>query len=57
MKKAHNLDTTNKFKRFKDIFANNKNVVDCKISNFLRLINNNFKDKIKEDKEQYKNNR
>jgi len=47
LKKAHNLDTTNKFKKFKNTFANNKNIANCKISNFLKLINNNFKDLIK----------
>ena len=47
LKKAHNLDTINKFKRFKDTFANNKNIVDCKISNSLRSTNNNSKDLIK----------
>jgi len=44
---VHNLNTINKFKRFKDTFANNKNVANCKISNFLKLINNNTKDLIK----------
>ncbi len=47
MKKAHNLDAINKFKRFKNIFANNKNVANCKISNSLKLIDNNSKDLIK----------
>ena len=47
MKKAHNLNAINKFERFKNTFANNKNIVDCKISNFLKLIDNNFKDLIK----------
>jgi len=47
LKKAHNLDAINKFKRFKNIFANNKNVANCKISNSLKLIDNNSKDLIK----------
>jgi len=50
LKKAHNLDTINKFEKFKDTFASNKNVVDCKISNFLRSTNNNTKDLIKINK-------
>ncbi len=47
MKKAHNLNTINEFKRFKDTFANNKNIVDRKISNFLKSINNDTKNLIK----------
>ena len=47
LKKIYNLDTINKFKRFKNTFANNKNIVDCKISNSLKLIDNNFKNLIK----------
>ncbi len=47
MKKIYNSNTINEFKRFKDTFANNKNAIDCKISNFLKLINNNAKDLIK----------
>ncbi len=43
----HNLDTINKFKRFKDTFASNKIAIDCKISNYLRLIDNNFENLIK----------
>ena len=47
MKKAHNLNTINKFERFKDTFASNKNTTNRKISNFLRSTNNNVKDLIK----------
>ena len=47
MKKAYNLNTINKFKKFKDTFANNKNVANCKISNSSKSINNSFKDLIK----------
>jgi len=47
LKKVYNLNTINKFKRFKDTFTNNKNTIDCKIFNFLKLTNNNFKDLIK----------
>ncbi len=47
MKKAHNLNAINEFKRFKDTFANNKNIVDCEIFNFLKSTNNNSKDLIK----------
>jgi len=47
LKKTHNSNAINKFKRFKDTFANNKNVVDCEISNFLRSTNNDVKDLIK----------
>jgi len=47
LKKAHNLDAINKFERFKDTFASNKNVVDRKISNSLKSTNNNFEDLIK----------
>ncbi len=47
MKKAYNLDAINKFKRFKDIFANNKNVANCKIFNVLKLIDNNSENLIK----------
>ncbi len=42
MKKAHNSNAINKFKKFKNTFASNKNAADCKISNFLRLIDNNI---------------
>ncbi len=41
MKKAHNLNTINKFEKFKNTFASNKNAANCKISNFLKLIDNN----------------
>jgi len=44
---VHDLDTINKFRKFKDTFANNKNAINRKISNFLRLINNDFEDLIK----------
>jgi len=47
LKKVYNSNAINKFKRFKNIFANNKNTIDCKIFNFLRLTNNNFKNLIK----------
>ncbi len=48
----HNLNTINKFKKFKNIFASNKNTADCEISNFLKLTNNNSENLIK-----IKNNR
>ena len=47
MKKVYNLDTINKFEKFKNTFASNKNAIDCKISDFLRSTNNNFEDLIK----------
>ena len=47
LKKAYNLNAINKFKRFKNTFANNKNIVNRKIFNFLRSINNNVKNLIK----------
>ena len=47
MKKAYNLNAINKFKRFKDTFASNKNTIDCEIFNSLKLTNNNAKDLIK----------
>ncbi len=47
MKKIYNLNAINKFERFKDTFANNKNVANCKIFNSLKLTNNNIKDLIK----------
>ncbi len=47
MKKVYNLNTINKFKRFKDTFASNKNIANCKIFNFLKLTNNNIKNLIK----------
>ncbi len=43
----YNLNAINEFKRFKNTFANNKNVTNCKIFSFLRLIDNNAKDLIK----------
>jgi len=46
LKKTYNLNAINEFERFKDI-ANNKNAIDCKIFNFLKLIDNNTKDLIK----------
>ncbi len=49
MKKVYNLDTINRFKRFKDTFASNKNATNCKIFNFLKSTNNNFEDLIKID--------
>jgi len=47
LRKAHSSDTINKFKKFKNTFANNKNIANCKISNSLKSINNNIKDLIK----------
>ncbi len=47
MKKIYNLNAINKFEKFKNTFAKNKNVKNCKILKFLRLINNNFEDLIK----------
>jgi len=47
LKKAHNLNTINKFKKFKDTFANNKNIAYCKIFKSLKSTNNNSKDLIK----------
>jgi len=47
LKKIYNLDTINKFEKFKDTFANNKNAINCKISNSLRLTNNNSNNLIK----------
>jgi len=47
LKKTHNLNTINEFKRFKDTFANNKNVANRKISNSLKSTNNNFENLIK----------
>jgi len=44
---VHNLDTINKFERFKDTFVSNKTIVDCKISNSLKSIDNNIKNLIK----------
>ena len=46
MKKAHNLNAINKFERFKNTFANNKNTADCKIYNSLKSIDNNFENLI-----------
>ncbi len=46
-KKAHNSNAINKFEKFKNIFANNKNVTNCKIFNFLKLIDNNAKNLVK----------
>jgi len=46
LKKAHNPDTINKFEKFKDTFANNKNAADCEISNFLKSTDNNTEDLI-----------
>jgi len=47
LKKVYNLNTINKFERFKNIFANNKNAANCKISNSLKLTNNNSENLIK----------
>ncbi len=47
MKKVYNSDAINKFRKFKNTFASNKNVADCKISNSLRLIDNNSENLIK----------
>jgi len=47
LKKAYNLNAINKFERFKDTFASNKNATNCKISNSLRSTNNDAKDLIK----------
>jgi len=47
LKKAHNLNAINKFKRFKNTFANNKNATNRKIFNSLRSIDNDAKDLIK----------
>jgi len=47
LKKTYNLNAINKFKRFKNTFANNKNIVNRKIFNSLRLTNNDIKDLIK----------
>jgi len=47
LKKAHNLNAINKFEKFKNTFANNKNIANFKISNFLKLTNNNFENLIK----------
>jgi len=44
---VHNLNTINKFKKFKNTFVNNKNTADYKISNSLKLTNNNSKNLIK----------
>ena len=43
----HNLNTIKKFKKFKDTFANNKNIANCKISSSLKSTNNNFENLIK----------
>jgi len=42
----HNLNAINKFEKFKDTFASNKNVANRKIFNSLKSTNNNFKDLI-----------
>jgi len=47
LKTTHNSNAINKFEKFKDTFANNKNVANCEISNSLRSIDNNSKDLIK----------
>jgi len=46
LKTTHNLNAINEFKKFKDTFASDKNVVDCEISNSLKSTNNNFEDLI-----------
>jgi len=51
---VHNSDTINKFERFKNTFASNKNAADCKISNFLRLTDNNTEDLIEIDNNRVK---
>ncbi len=43
----HNSNAINKFEKYKNTFTNNKNATNCKISNSLKLINNNSKDLIK----------
>jgi len=43
----HNLNAINKFEKFKDTFASNKNVANREISNLLRTTNNNFENLIK----------
>ncbi len=47
MKKTHNSNAINKFKRFKNTFASNKNTANCKISNFLKSTNNNAENLVK----------
>jgi len=47
LKKIYNLNTFNKFEKFENTFANNKNIANCKISKFLKLIDNNSEDLIK----------
>ena len=54
LKKAHNSDTINKFEKFKDTFANNKNAADCKISNLLKSTDNNTEDLIEIDNNKVK---
>jgi len=54
LKKAHNSDTINKFEKFKNTFANNKNTADCKIFNFLKSTDNNTEDLIKIDNNKVK---
>jgi len=47
LKKIYNLNAINEFEKFKDTFASNKNAIDCRILNSLKLTNNNSKDLIK----------
>jgi len=49
LKATHNSNAINEFKKFKDTFANKKNVANREILNSLQSTNNDFENLIKID--------